>query len=257
MVETKAGEFMVRPEAYKSQIDFLNAVFFEWESRKPGINTKKRLHSLLDVNVSYQALRRFFNGKCEDFDLFEAVLRVLEVPGYVYKEAIIRWYPKMIRVAKRIHDVGKKAGKIEESANHHLDLFQRLITSEPLTSKFIDREWGKKGKEVVDQTVRQNQIIELDDGRLKVNSPDENIYLGEPVVKRLVEHNVEEYYRSKNPEFDSSFYRVFCLTKEKALHFKNLISEIFDLIDETNEETSEGDVVFAMSSLVRAVHIIN
>lgn len=248
---------MVRPEAYKTQLEFLNAVFSEWENKKPEINTKKHLHTLLDINVSYQALRRYFNGKCEDFDLFESVLRALEVPVGVYKEAITRWYPNMLKVAQRIHDVGKKAEKIEESANHHLDLFQRLITREPLTSKFVNKEWGKKGLEVVDQTVRQNQIVESEEGLLKVNSADQNIYLGERVVKRLVEHNIQEYYRSKNPEFDHSLYRVFCLTKEKSLRFKKAVEQVFELIDESNEETSEGEFVIAMSSLFRVVHTIN
>ena len=163
----------------------------------------------------------------------------------------------MLRMADKIHESGKKFDNVEDLSTHYLDLYQRLLTAEPLSREEIKEHWGKTGLKVVDSTIGLEQMEEHSDGVLRVVSPDGNIYLGKQVVSKLMEHNAREYHDSQSlSDLDAGFMRIFFLEKDLAKEAKAKAEELYAFIDKHAVESEKnGEVVFAMQTLFRTIFI--
>ena len=123
----------MNPYQFKSQVEYITAIYTHWEKQDPE-NNRAKLCKIVDSDVTYQTMRRFLNGEsCNDFCLFESILRALNISFENYKKAVSRWYPSMLQFAERIHRAGKKLDKTSSFTEHYYDLFQRMVTLEPKT----------------------------------------------------------------------------------------------------------------------------
>lgn len=219
------------PADYDSQLSYLSDLYSCWKSQK-DINTVGRLHRLMKISVTEQAVRNAVEGMTKKtcFNVFEAAVRVMDYENYM--SAICKYYPSMIAFAER----AKNYGKIDKTdfleADGAEDIYQSIISGKEVSEEDLIKRYGDKGREIVEGIVATETVYKDKDGLLKVCADDGFVYTGVGVTQKLIAHNNKKHVpENAGSRKNAIWFRSVCLSEDDANEVTRKQDELFAWID--------------------------